>query len=251
MERVAVLAADLGHADQALRLARRIASAERQLFPAFKDIQAARALLAAEAPRDEVRQSIDRAHAAFPQDAREVIGVGLISGPIRWGPSGIGAQATRQLATLLARIGDLDGAIGLLTEAGDFRAFWGDMLRIDLPVGAVDRLLAAIRPGLTESEFAHMQAGIAERFSYSETSPAQQDWALTTARSILLSDASDDDVAFYTYRRIAGTGRRLEDPGIETEARKRMAHAALSSDNITWLISAGFAWYFYEEGTAG
>ena len=84
MHRTVERAEEQEYSDLSLRLAREMAQKAKTTpanFPVFGHIYAARALSAAGAPEEEIRESIDLALGLFPDDPSTLMGFGLVSGP--------------------------------------------------------------------------------------------------------------------------------------------------------------------------
>ena len=246
MERTVRRSADLGHIELALELARDLvlkAQTEPSAFPVFPHIEATRGLIAAQADETEIRQSLELAEGFFPQSDKEVVGIGVVSGPIVWGRSGLDAQARREIATLRALLGDLEEAIQLMDGIEDPVFAWSDILTSDIPIEHLNTLLDAANRALSIQEYSYVRAKLAAEMSRSDKTEAQASWAIWTATAILEAEQLTGDLAVIIYRSLVGVGNNVDDQNIKGLALTGMAQAALSSRDYGDLIKAGFQWY--------
>ena len=246
MERTVRRSADLDHANLALQLARDLAfqaQTEPSALPVFPHIKATRALIAAQADETEIRQSLELAEGFFPQNDKEVVGIGVVSGPIVWGRSGLDAQARREIAHLRALLGDLDKAVQMIDGIEDPVFAWNDMLTSDIPIEHLNALLDAANRVLSVEEYSYVRAQLAAEMSRSDKTEAQASWAIWTATAILEAEQLTGDRAVIIYTSLARIGASQDDQNIKGLALTRMAQAALSSREYGDLIKAGFQWY--------
>jgi tetratricopeptide (TPR) repeat protein len=246
MERTVKRSADLGHANLTLQLARDLAlqaQTNQSAFPVFSHIKATRGLIAAQADESEIRQSLELAEGSFPQNDKEVVGIGVVSGPIVWGRSGLDAQARREIANLRGRLGDIEAAIQSMEGIEDPVFAWNDMLSADIPIEHINALLDAANAVLPTEGYYYVRAQLAAEMAHTDKAEAQRSWALSTATDILQAQQLDGDRAVVIYTSLARVGAGLEAPNIESLALERMAQAALISRDYGDLISAGFLWH--------
>jgi tetratricopeptide (TPR) repeat protein len=245
MERTIRRSANLGHANLALELARDLdlqAQTEPSAFPVFPYINATRGLMAAQADETEIRRSLERAEGFFPQNDKEVVGIGVVSGPIAWGRSGLDAQARREIANLRALLGDVEAAIQTMNGIEDPVFAWNDMLSADIPIEHINALLDAANAVLPTEGYYYVRAQLAAEMTRTNKTEAQMSWALSTATDILQAQQVEGDRAVVIYTSLARVGVGLQAPNIESLALERMARAALISRDYGDLISAGFLW---------
>lgn len=249
MERTVRRSADLGHANLALQLARDLAlqaQTEPSAFPVFPHIKATRGLIAAQADETEIRQSLELAEGFFPQNDKEVVGIGVVSGPIVWGRSGLDAQARREIANLRGQLGDIEAAIQTMDGLENPVFAWNDMLSPDIPIEHINALLDAANAVLPTEGYSYVRAQLAAEMTRTDKTEAQMSWALSTAIDILQAQQLDGDRAVVIYTSLARVGARLGDRNIEISALNKMAQAALISRDYGDLIRAGFQWYQFE-----
>ncbi len=246
MERTVVRAARLGLHSLALKLARELgnqADTAPSAFPVFPHIKAARALMIASADESEVRDRLERAQSFFPPNNSETVGIGVVSGAIVWGSSGLDAQARREIANLRARMGESDAAIQIMDGIDDPVFAWNNMLTSDIPIETLDRLLDAASDALSSEEHAYIRAQHAQKMLFFGEAEEQRRWAQEEASALLQAEELDGDHAVLIYSTLTRIGARLGDQEIEATALERMAYAALSSREFSELITAGFNWY--------
>ena len=242
------MAVDRGDPDYALTLARRIeqmAETQTDAFPAFSHSAAARALFVAGAEPGDVRASLDLAEAAFPGAGEQVIGVGLVSGPILWGGSGIGAQARREIANLRAKLGDTDAAIRLMDGIDQPDFAWRDIVTPDLSVDTIDALLQAASAVLNAEDDAFVRACLARDIVSMDPSQPQRDWAAATAQSLGAADLRGSR-AGPIYSCVADAAKSLDNRSLYKTAVEQMGRAALDSGDFVALLGAGIAWHEVE-----
>lgn len=209
MENTVERAAALGLDALSLRLARALAEQAQTApfaLPVFPHLTAARALLSAKAPEAEVRASLARAEAAIPGNPNKVVAVGAIGGAYRWGKSGLASEARRDIATMQARLGDVSKAVHIM-EGIDQPVFaWNDMLSADIPLDALNDLLAASENILPDDGQAYLRAQLAQRLLGRSDTELMRTWARATAHDLL--EAKRFDGARGGHLRHAGAPRR-------------------------------------------
>lgn len=247
MEKVIGLALQRGDQPLALALAQeldRLTQARKYVFPSFPHIVAARVLLATNGKVEDVRAALDRAEAEMPGSGGAVIGLGHM-GPITWG-GGIGSQARWEQATLCAMLGEVDRAIRLLEGIDDPAYAWGEVLTLDLPPEVLDRLLAAAREDLRESELLRIRASMAGWVFRDTPPPAQKARAAAAAREVLRAVDIGDDLAVAICRQVAYVGEKAGDMELRRQALDCAAQAALRSRDASRLLEAASLWFAYE-----
>jgi hypothetical protein len=252
MEELVAFAANGGDLDEAHVLARRLlqtAKTKPDVFPVFAFINAARTLAIAGAGADEVRQSLDLAEAGFPQNPKTVVGVGFNAGPIQWGGFGLQAQARREIASVRARLGDVDAAKTLMAGIEDPVFAWRDMLTPDIPVAFLDPLLQAARVAMPAEDFTYVRACLARDIAFSGPSDPQAVWAKATAADILQETPLTGMRASITYHCLSAVGYTLQNDDMHYRAVKQMGQAALASGNFVDLFRAAIAWHDLETMT--
>jgi len=245
MERTVERSAELGYYYHALQLAQDMAQkaqTEPSSFPVFPHIHASRALLLARADEVEVRHSLTLAESHFPKSDGEVVGIGFVSGLMRWGNSGLDAQARREMANLRARLGDVEAAIALMEDIEEPKIAWSSMLTSDISIEDLNLLLSAAKGALSTEGYSLVRAQLASEMTRTGKSEAQMSWGHATAIEILQSEQLEGDRAVIIYTILARVGDKLEDSAAESLALTRMAQAALNSRDYGDLISAGFHW---------
>lgn len=246
MERTVEHAASLGSEDLALRLARELADqaqTEPSAFPVFPHIKATRALMVAGASETEIQESLALAESFFPRNDSEIVGIGVVSGPIVWGGSGLDAQARREIANLRARLGEVGAAIQMMDGIDDPVFAWNDMLTSDIPLEHLDVLLGAASAVLSTEEYAYVRAQHAQELLFFGGGKNQRSWAQATSLDLLQGEQLDGDRAAIIYSSLRRVGSKLNDQNIERLALTHMAQAALNSRNFGDLIRAGFEWH--------
>jgi hypothetical protein len=246
MERTVNQAASLGLDELSLRLARELAiqtQTEPSAFPVFPHLNAARALMAAGASETEILETLVLAESFFPRDDSEIVGVGVVSGAIVWGGSGLDAQARREIANLRARLGDVGAAIQMMDGIDEPVFAWNDMLTSDIPLEHLEALLEAASDILSKEEHAYIRAQHAQELLFFGGTENQRSWALKTATDLLQGQQLNGDRAANIYSSLGRVGRKLNDPSIESLALINMAHVALNSRSFRDLIRAGFQWH--------
>jgi hypothetical protein len=249
MEEVVALAAKGGDRGEALALARRLletAKTKPDVFPVFAFISAARALEVAGADADEVRQSLDLAEAGFPQNPKAIVGFGFNSGPIQWGGFGLEAQARREIANALARLGDPDAAKTMMKGIEDPAFAWRDMLTPDIPVTLLDPLLQTAGDAMSSDDFAYVRACLAQDLVLADPSDLQAAWAKATATDILRADFLASKRASITYQCLSRVGYFLKNGDLYRNAVERMGQSALASRDFVDLFRAAITWYDFE-----
>lgn len=221
-----------------------LAQVRKDVFPSFRHIAAARALLISGAPWDEVRVALDRAEAEMPGSDAAVIGLGHM-GPISWG-GGIGAQALREQASLRAQIGEVDRAILLMEGIEDPAFAWGDVLGPELPVEMLDQLLPAAAGALGIVDLHHLRAQTAAEMFWWDSSPAHHDWALGTARDVMEAVDPGEDKVVATCLAIARIAQGAHDEALRQAALTCAGEGAIHSRDSTQLLQAATLWFTYE-----
>ncbi len=252
MARTAQDSAALGHADQALHLARttaQTAASGPSIFPVFPHISAARALSAAGADITEVRAELDLAEATFPGNPDSIVGYGIVSGPIPWGTFGMEAQARRELAYLRARIGDLDGVLRLMDGIDEPLIAWTEVVGTDLPPAMWSALLDKAKPALSVEDDTYLRARLAAEISRSNAPSWQVDWAKSTGQDIVQSDLMRGERAIYIYVNVATVGAAYQDSKLRDAAFARLGASALATRRSGPLLFAGFElWQAEKDG---
>lgn len=231
----------LGHTRQSLDLARRmavLAVETRYPFEVFGNLDAARALLVAGADRSEVSASLDRAESLFPDNPSSIAAIGLVSGPMRWGGSGLEVEAKTQLASVSAGIGDLERAKRML-QGIDEPASWLGLDYPTLPRPAADELLAIAEQQLSPHDHAYVIGQFVRFASFLESPPANQEWALRRARDLFLTGEIEGRHAEAIFTAIILAGHREGDERLTADALARMAQWALDERDPRGLVSAG------------
>ena len=246
IERTVERSAYLGLKELSLQLAHALkdqADTASSAFPVFSHIYATRALIIAGADEAAIRKGISDAKSFFPQDNKEVVGIGIVSGPIVWGSSGLEAEARRAIANLQARIGHVEGAIHMMDGIDDPVFAWSDMLTSDIPLKHLNDLLDAASAILTDEEHAYVRAQHAQELLFFGGMKKQLYWARATANDLLQGRQLSGDRAVLIYSSLTRVGAKLEDQDIERLALTKMAQAALISRDFGDLITAGFRWH--------
>lgn len=246
MARTVEGAAVLGLEDLAIRLARELsdrAKTEPSAYPVFPHIDATRALMASGADEAEVRASLARAEGFFPRNENEVVGIGIASGAIVWGSSGLEAQARREIANLKARLGEVQAAIQIMDGIANPAFAWSDMLTSDIPLTHLQALLDAASDVLSEEEHAYVRALHAQELLFFDGSEGQRNWAQATATDLLQRERLDGNRSAVIYSILTRIGAKLGNQGIQRLALTKMAEAALVSRDFSDLIAAGFQWH--------
>lgn len=246
MERTVERAADLGLQALALELAHDLgnqADTAPSAIPVFPHIKAARALMIANADEGEVQDRLELAKSFFPQNDREIVGIGVVSGAIVWGSSGLDAQARREIANLRARMGEIDTVVQIMDGIDDPVFAWNDVLTSEIPIETLDGLLDAASDALSREEHAYIRAQQAQEMLFFGGTEEQQFWVQETATALLQNEQFYGDRAVLIYSTLTRIGARLEDQGIHNMALEKMAEAALNSREFSELITAGFEWY--------
>lgn len=246
MERTVERAANLGLQALALELAHELgnqADTAPSAFPVFPHIKAARALMIASADEGEVQDRLERAQSFFPQNDREIVGIGVVSGAIVWGGSGLDAQARREIANLWARMGEIDTTIQIMDGIDDPVFAWNDILTSEIPIETLDGLLDAASDELSREEHAYVRAQHAQEMLFFGGNEEQQFWAQETATALIQTEQLNGDRAVLIYSTLTRVGARLEDRYIQITALERMAEAALDSREFRDLLSAGYQWH--------
>ena len=247
MHRTVQHAAEQEHSDLSLSLAREMAQQAETTpanFPVFGHIYAARALSAAGAPAEEIRENIDLALSLFPDDPSTLMGLGLVSGPILWGKSGLEAEARRGIANLLARIGELEEAERLMEGLENPVFSWNDMLTSEIPAEHFDGLLLAASKTLNVHELAYVRAQLAAEIFRKDVSAAHREWAILTASEIAQSELVSGERAVWTYTSVLRVAQRANRSDLQEVAYDRIAESAITSGSYTDLIQAGLEWHF-------
>lgn len=245
MERTVERAANLGLQSLALDLAHELgnqADTAPSAFPVFPHIKAARALMIASADEGEIQDRLERAQSFFPQNDKEIVGIGVVSGAIVWGSSGLDAQARREIANLRARMGEIDATIQIMDGIDDPVFAWNDMLTSEIPIETLDGLLDAASDALSREEHAYIKAQHAQEMLFFGGTEEQKLWAQETATALLQTEELDGDRAVLIYSTLTRIGTRLGDQEIQRMALEKMAETALKSRRFRELISVGFHW---------
>ncbi len=246
MHRTVERAAEQEYSDLSLRLAREMARQAETTpasFPVFGHIYAARALSAADAPDEEIRESIDMDLGLFPDDPSKLMGFGLVSGPILWGKSGLETEARRGIANLLARIGELEEASRLMEGLENPVFSWNDMLTSEIPAEHFDELLLAASETLNVHELAYVRAQLSAEIFRKDVSAAHREWAVLTAREIAEGELVSGERAVWTYASVLRVAQKAGRSGLREVAFNRIAEAAITSGSYTDLIQAGLEWH--------
>lgn len=236
-------AAELGHGELALNLARRMAQraeTDEGAFKVFANIDAAEALYVADAPVVETRAAIDTALSLFPENPSKVLGIGLVSGPILWEKSGLEAQATRKIAKLLVGTGAVEEAVQLLKPS----VFsWGSLLSPEIPLKYYDEVLRSAGEVLSVEDLAKVRTHLAAKIFSADATPAQQDWALRTVREVIEQKQLSGIQTVASYASILRIARKTGSDALEDAALDRIAAAAIASRRYYDLIRAGYEWH--------
>lgn len=249
MAEVVDLAVDRGNRALALDLALKLdgfSQTRKSVFPSFPHIAAARALLVAGAPVEEVRAALDRAEAEMPGSGGAVIGLGHM-GPITWG-GGIGSQARWEQAALRARLGEAEKAIRLLEGIDDPAYAWGAVLRADLPPGVLDPLLSAARKDLSDGEFLRLRARLAGGVSWDTAPEAAVAQAVASAKAVLAAVDIADGLSVAICGQLARIGTKAGDTALRQQALECAGQTALRSRDASLMLDAAGLWFTY--GTA-
>jgi hypothetical protein len=243
-------ALDLGLAELALSLARRldqVTVTRKGIFPVFDHLDAAHALQAAGADPAEVRAALARAKAELPGGATDtIVGFGVVSGPIAWDGSGLGAEALRSMALIHTRLGEVDQALPLIEQAGDPVYSWQDVLVADLPTATLDQLLAAASAVLPSEDFAFRRAALARDVLLSDApDAATRDWAVALARSSLAEAPMQGAPALFTCEALAEVADQTADPALRDAALSHAARLALETGDLQSLLHAASLWHAF------
>lgn len=243
-------AVDLGQADLALTLARRladVASSRPGIFPVFNHLDAAHALQAAGADPAEVRAALARAKAELPGGAVDtIVGVGVVSGLIAWNGSGLGAEALRSMALIHARLGEVDQALSLIEQAGDPVYAWQEVLVADLPTATLDQFLAAAALSLPPEDFAFRRSALARDMLVSDAADAAtRDWALALAQQALAQAPMQGAPALFTCKAVAVVADQTGDPALRDAALSHAARLALEMGDVQSLLHAASLWHAF------
>jgi hypothetical protein len=199
--------------------------------------------MAAGADETEVRKSLALAISYFPRNDTQVVGIGVISGPIIWGSSGLDAQARWEIANTWAKLGEVEKATQLMNGIEDPVFAWSETLTPDIPLEHLNALLGVAAAILSIEEHSYVRAKVAAEMSLPDKTEAQLSWALSTTNDILRAELLSGDRAVGIYTALLRAAVRLEDQKSEKMALVRMAQAALSSQEYRDLLRAGFRWY--------
>ncbi|WP_204112968.1 hypothetical protein [Shimia biformata] len=244
-------AVDQGHADLSLRLAKQMAQLADKTpssLPVFGHIDAARALSVAGAPESDIRESIDKALALFPENPSKIVGVGLVSGPIIWGASGLDASARIELSNLFARIGDLESAERLMDGLERPVGWWSSVLSPEIPVEHLAPLLLVASKTLNDSEMAYLRASLAADDVANHSTAEHRAWALSTVKNLLEGEALTGQIAVETYLFALRVATESGAADLNDLALERLARAAVNSGRYADLIRAGFEWHRADHG---
>ena len=254
LERVVQVALGIEQPEFAVSLARQIvtlAATRDYAFPAVPQIFAARSLANAGAAASEIRESLNRAEAAVPADENAAVGFGLVSGPIIWGSSGIGAQTQWELANLRARIGDSDAAIRLMAGAAQPELAWRNVITPDLPIETITALLPAAGQAMTVEDSAYVRACLARDMVWGDPSPQLRDWAIMTTQAVLSADLFAGKRANWIYNCAANTAKSLGNQTMYRAALRQMGLAAMATGDTADLLRAATAWHDFETVSHG
>lgn len=243
MAEVVALAVERGDSALALDLARtldQLSQSRKDVFPSVPHIFAARSLLQSGAPVAEVSAALDRAEAEMPGNDGAVIGLGHM-GPITWG-GGIGSQARWEQASLRAEIGQLDRAIRLMDGIEEPLYAWGQVLETALPPETLDLMLPAAANTLDEMEFLQLRAQTAAEMFWFNGSPAQQTWAVRTARAVMETVDPGNDMAFDICRAAARVAQGASDETLWLAALTCVGETAIQSRDASKLLEAAGLW---------
>lgn len=243
-------AVDLGQADLALTLARRladVAATRPGIFPVINHLDAAHALLAAGADPAEVRAALARAKAELPGGAADtIVGLDVVSGPIAWDGSGLGAEALRSMALIHAYLGEVDQALPLIEQAGDPVYSWQEVLVADLPTATLDQLLAAASAALPPEDFAFRRAALARDVLLSGApGAATRAWALALAQQALAAAPMQGAPALFTCEALAVVADKTGDPALRDAALSHAARLALETGDLQSLLHAASLWHAF------
>lgn len=241
MNRAVDRSRELGHIEQAMRLARDMAkqaSETRYPFAAFANLDAAQALLVAGAERDEVAASLDRAEGLFPSDPDARVAFGLASGAMRWEASGLKDEAMAKLAYLSARLGDLDRAKRALVQVDD-PMNWHGLDDASMQRPAIDALLDFAAQRLPPDEHAYLVGQTIRMAVVQERSEADHAWALRRARLLFEAGGMEGKHAGAIHTAIAVVAWQTGDEVLKSAALSRMARWALDTHDPADILSAG------------
>lgn len=250
MRDVVETALDLGLAEFAVSLARRldqVTVTRKGIFPVFNHLDAAHALQAAGADPAEVRAALARAKAELPGGAADtIVGFGLVSGPIAWDGSGLGAGALRSMALIHARLGKVDQALPLIEQAGDPVYSWQEVLVADLPTATLDQLLAAAALSLPPEDFAFRRAALARDMLVSDApDAATRDWALALAQQALAQAPMQGAPALATCEALALVADQSGDAALRAAALSHAARLSLETGDVQSLLHATSLWHAF------
>lgn len=231
----------LGHADQALALARKmavLASETRFPFEVFANLDAAHALLDTGAGSEEVRTGLDRAERLFPADPDTVVAFGLVSGPMRWEGAGLKDEAMARFAYLNARLGDLDRAKRALERIED-TAQWHGLDDAPMPRPSIDAILDFAAERLSADEHAYLVGQTVRMAAILERPATDRDWSLQRARLLFETGDIAGKHADQIYTAIAVVAWQTGDEALKSAALTRRARWALDARDSPAILAAG------------
>lgn len=153
-------------------------------FHVFDRLHAAQALRDAGAAPDAVSEQIDIAISQFPSDGSEIVGFGLVSGLMRWEPSGLADNARASIAGLTAEIGDIETALAVLDQVADPVTAWTKLTDRDLPVATLETLREAASQKLSAEDSAFVAARLAHMAVVYRRGADHEAWALRVAKDL-------------------------------------------------------------------
>lgn len=224
-------------ADRMVQLANDSAGAP---FHMFHRLDAAQALHDSGAARDAVSEQIAIAVSQFPSDGSDIVGVGLISGLMRWEPSGLADNARAGIAGLTAEIGDIETAVALLDQVTHPVTAWTKLTDRDLPVAALQTLREAASRQLPAEDAAYVAARLAHMAVVFRRSTDHEAWALRVAWDL----GADPQAMKVRDGAVAEAVARISlDQGDEVLGRaalETLARIALDQREGVQLIRAGY-----------
>lgn len=153
-------------------------------FGVFYRLYAAQALRDAGAAPDAVSKQIAIALSQFSSDGSEIVGVGLVSGLMRWEASGLANEARASIAGLNAEIGDIETAVAFLEQVTDPLTAWTKLTDRDLPVATLETLREASSQKLSTQASAYVAARLAHMAVVYRRGADHEAWALRVARDL-------------------------------------------------------------------
>jgi predicted RNase H-like HicB family nuclease len=231
MDQVVGLAIDRGDSALALELARTLdglSKTRKGVYPIFPHIFAARALLLAGAPVEDVNAALDRAESEMLVGSDE-----------------IRSQALLEQSRLRALLGEVDWAVRLLEGIEDPTSAWGYVLGPDLPLPTIDTLTSAAANVLTGQELLELRANTAARMLQPEASPAHRDWALRTGREVMAEVDPSDESALHTCYDVVRVAEDTEEDSLLQAGLNCIGQAALRSRDASKMLEAATLWFAY------